>query len=100
MTRPRNELVSIDNTPYYHITSRCVRRTYLCGVDSQTNISYEHRRQWIVEHTRLLSSVFAIDIAREANKEDSCTGHFWKSRYQSQALLSEEALVSAMAYVD
>ena len=28
-------------------------------------------------------------IARQANKEDGCTGHFWESRYKSQALLSE-----------
>lgn len=39
-------------------------------------------------------------IAREANKEDKRTGHFWESRYKSQALLSEEALLSCMAYVD
>ncbi|MFT5505396.1 MAG: REP element-mobilizing transposase RayT, partial [Gammaproteobacteria bacterium] len=39
-------------------------------------------------------------IARQANKEDGCTGHFWESRYKSQALLSEEALLSCMAYVD
>lgn len=39
-------------------------------------------------------------IARQANKEDGCTGHFWESRYKSQALLTEEALLSAMAYVD
>jgi REP element-mobilizing transposase RayT len=39
-------------------------------------------------------------IAREANKEDNCTGHFWESRYKSQALLSEDALLSCMAYVD
>jgi hypothetical protein len=32
-------------------------------------------------------------IARQANKEDGCTGHFWESRYKSQALLSEEALL-------
>ena len=39
-------------------------------------------------------------IARRANKEDVCTGHFWESRYKSQALLTEEALLSCMAYVD
>jgi hypothetical protein len=39
-------------------------------------------------------------IARAANKEISCTGHFWESRFKSQALLSEEALLSCMAYVD
>ena len=39
-------------------------------------------------------------IARIANKEDNCTGHFWESRYKSQALLTEEALLSCMAYVD
>jgi hypothetical protein len=39
-------------------------------------------------------------IARQANKEDGCTGHFWESRYKSQALLSEEALLTCMAYLD
>jgi hypothetical protein len=39
-------------------------------------------------------------IARQANKEDECTSHFWESRYKSQALLSEEALLSCIAYVD
>lgn len=185
MTRPRSTLVSVDDTPYYHVVSRCVRRTFLCGVDPATGRSFEHRRQWIEDRIRLLSSVFAIDIcayavmsnhvhivlklrpteakswseqgvaerwnclfkgpllfqrylakqalnsaeknqviqlletyrdrlsslswfmkclnepiAREANLEDDCTGHFWEARFKSQALLSEEALLSCMAYVD
>jgi hypothetical protein len=39
-------------------------------------------------------------IARRANKENGCTDHFWESRYKLQALLSEEALLTCMAYVD
>ncbi|WP_328185151.1 transposase [Marinobacter sp. OP 3.4] len=185
MPRPREQLVAVSDTPYYHIVSRCVRRTYLCGYDQQSGKSYEHRRQWIEERIRLLSSLFAVDlcayavmsnhyhlvvklcpeqgeewtdeevlarwsslykgplivqrylkgeslieaerrflertvevyrqrltdlswfmkclnepIAREANREDDCTGHFWESRFKSQALLTEQALLSCMAYVD
>ena len=44
--------------------------------------------------------VLSENIARRANKEDECTGHFWESRYKSQALLDEKAVLSAMAYVD
>jgi REP element-mobilizing transposase RayT len=185
MTRPRKELISLADTPYYHITSRCVRRAFLCGVDHYSGRSYEHRRQWVVDRIRLLSSLFAIDvcayavmsnhyhlvlklspgqmdklsekqimdrwcalfkgplliqryrqgdalstaerstvsdianvwrkklssiswfmrcmnqpIARQANLEDECTGKFWESRFTSQALKTEEALLSCMAYVD
>ena len=39
-------------------------------------------------------------IARQANIEDQCTGKFWESRFTSQALKTEEALLSCMAYVD
>lgn len=185
MTRPRRELVSVQDTPYYHIVSRCVRRAYLCGIDETTQTNYEYRRQWIVDRIRILSSLFAIDIAayavmsnhyhivikidpsqlealedseiirrwtclfkgpliiqqlkkqghvasvhqqtvddivkvwrtrladlgwfmkclnepiaRRANKEDNCTGHFWEARYKSQALRTDEALLACMAYVD
>ena len=39
-------------------------------------------------------------IAHQASREDQCTGKFWESRFTSQALKSEEALLSCMAYVD
>jgi len=39
-------------------------------------------------------------IARQANLEDQCTGKFWEPRVTSQALKTEEALLSCMAYVD
>ncbi len=185
MTRPRKALISLETTPFYHVTSRCVRQAYLCGFDRHSGRSYEHRRQWIVDRIRLLSSLFAIDvcayavmsnhyhlvlklcpnqalqwsddqvmarwctlfqgpllvqryragvplstpemttlgdiarvwrsrlasiswfmrclnqpIARQANIEDGCTGKFWECRFSSQALKTEEALLSCMAYVD
>jgi len=39
-------------------------------------------------------------IAWQANREDGVTGHFWEQRFKSTALLNEEAILSAMAYVD
>jgi hypothetical protein len=62
MTQPRKTLISVEDTPCYHLITRCVRRTYLCGVDLSTGKSYEHRRQWIEDRIRVLSSLFAIDL--------------------------------------
>jgi REP element-mobilizing transposase RayT len=39
-------------------------------------------------------------IARQANKEDECTGRFWEGRYKSHALLDDEALIACLAYID
>ena len=39
-------------------------------------------------------------IAKRANKEDDCTGHFWEGRYFAQAILDFSALTATMAYVD
>lgn len=184
MTLPRSSLISLDDTPYYHCVSRCVRRAFLCGFDAFSGKSYEHRREWLEEELLQLPKSFCIDvaayavmsnhyhvvlhvndrkaqdlsakevigrwhtlfkgnllsqrylcgdlsvaemdalnlcidewrkrlcsiswfmkvlnekIAREANKEDECTGRFWEGRFKSQALLDERALAACMAYVD
>ncbi len=39
-------------------------------------------------------------IARQANKEDGCKGKFFESRFLSQALLDETALLACCCYVD
>ena len=185
MPQPRKSQISLIDTPYYHCVSRCVRHSYLCGIDKHSGQSYEHRRGWVEERLLFLSTIFAIDIcayavmnnhthvvlcvnkalaknwstdevlrrchklhkgtlltqkyvngdtlsqgelitlddtveiyrkrlyeiswfmrdlnehiAREANKEDGCTGRFWEGRFKSQALLDESAVLACMAYVD
>jgi hypothetical protein len=185
MPTARKHIVCVEETPYYHVTSRCVRRAFLCGEDPDTGQNYEHRRSWIERRVRVLSSIFSVElcayaimsnhyhlvvrldpdeaanwsddevlarwtkvfrgpslvrqyleeqslsaaeletltsicavyrrrlaslswfmkcvnepIARRANNEDGCKGHFWEARFHSQALKSKRALLTAMAYVD
>ena len=185
MPQPRKSQISLIDTPYYHCVSRCVRRSFLCGVDNYSGQSYEHRREWVERRLLFLSTAFTISIcayavmanhthvvihvdkplaeslhtsevlrryhklhkgslltqkyiagdkltigelitfnetvelyrrrlydiswfmrdinehiAREANKEDGCTGRFWEGRFKSQALLDESAVLACMAYVD
>jgi len=183
MTLARKQLICFNETPYYHVISRCVRRSYLCGFDRLSKTSFEHRRQWIVDRVKFLASVFHIDvcsyaimsnhyhlvlkmnntkdwsihqvlihwsslcqlphlcqkfmdkqtmgkaemkmvlqlteiyrkrlmniswfmkllnqnIAFRANAEDGCKGHFFESRFKSQALLDDRALLTCMTYVD
>lgn len=66
MTRPRSTLISLEDTPYYHCISRCVRRAFLCGRDRFSGKSFNHRKPWLAKRIRLLSGVFAIDIAAYA----------------------------------
>ncbi|MEM9067709.1 MAG: hypothetical protein AAGE52_04360 [Myxococcota bacterium] len=177
MPRLRSERLDVDSTPYYHLTSRCVRRAFLCGNDPATGKDLNYRREWVEERLFALTSIFAVDlhayavmsnhfhivvrvdkeraerwsdqevvrrygklfrfkpqeletrsardkkariavwrerlwslswlmrclnetIARRANAEEDCTGHFWEGRFRCQPLLDEGALLTCMAYVD
>ena len=119
MTRARKSLIDLSATPYYHLIARCVRRAFLCGNDKYSGKNFDHRRKWLVKRMKLLSDVFAIDIAAYAimsnhyhivvkvNKNkaldwsvEEVIGKYWEGRYKSQALLDDKAILSCMAYVD
>ena len=66
MTRARKTVLSLNDTPYYHVVARCVRRAWLCGIDEYAGKDYSHRKTWIIERMSELSAVFAIDICAYA----------------------------------
>ncbi|MFL6578997.1 MAG: hypothetical protein ACJ8MR_20390, partial [Povalibacter sp.] len=62
----RKSLISLQDTPYYHVVARCVRRAWLWGFDEYAGRDYSHREEWVLERLSLLSSIFAIDICAYA----------------------------------
>lgn len=182
----RGEYLDPQTVQIVHVTSRCVRRAFLCGLDPYSGKCYEHRREWIRDRLEFLASIFAIDcltfavlsnhlhlilrsrpdivrswpdeqvarrwlrlcpvrrnnhgepvepsdselamlvnnprriaeirirlsdvswwmrmttekIAKQANREDECTGRFWEGRYKAQMLLDEAAVLACAMYVD
>jgi REP element-mobilizing transposase RayT len=66
MTYARKTLVSLNDTPYYHVVARCVRRAWLWGFDEYAGRDYSHRKAWVVERLAQLTSIFTIDICAYA----------------------------------
>ena len=185
MATPRSQLVDSTVPLFYHLVSRCVRRSWLCGRDRQSGQDFSHRKDWLLDRMTRLARCFTVEIAAwaimdnhfhlvvyfdpsacrhwtddevarrwvdafppkvdgevdeglkalaleqllddpnrladrrrklgclstfmkhlkqpialRANQEDGCQGHFFESRFYSGALLTEEAVIASMAYVD
>ncbi|MCX7554164.1 hypothetical protein OS175_09765 [Marinicella sp. S1101] len=84
----------------YSLPVLCDR--YLKG-EIETKAGLRKAKEYVAEYRARLMSVswyvkaFTEYIARIANEEDKCTGHFCKSRFKSQALLDERALLTYVA---
>ena len=62
MTYARKTLVSLNDTPYYHVVARCVRRAWLWGFDEYAGRDYSHRKAWVLERLGQLTSIFTIEV--------------------------------------
>ena len=92
MARPRHTQISLDDTPYYHCVSRCVRRAFLCGEDRVLGTSYEHRRQWIVDGLYELTTIFAIDLCAYAVMSNHYHVVLHVDRDQAEAWTRDEVI--------
>ena len=88
-------LCAIPDVCQRYIKHESLTKTELDLVYLQADV-YRKRLMDISWFMKLLNEY----IARAANTEDKVTGHFWQSRFKSQALLDEKALLTCMAYVD
>jgi len=61
--RNRAEVVVADEIGVYHCVQRVVRRAFLCGIDSLSGKSYDHRRTWIRDRLESLAGLFGVEIA-------------------------------------
>ena len=66
MTYARKTLVSLHDTPYYHVVARCVRRAWLWGRDDYAGRDYSHRKAWVLERLAELTRLFTIDVCAYA----------------------------------
>jgi hypothetical protein len=66
MTYARKTLISLQDTPYYHVVARCVRRAWLWGFDEYAGRDYSHRKEWVLDRLHDLAGLFAIDLCAYA----------------------------------
>jgi REP element-mobilizing transposase RayT len=86
----RKALVCLNDTPYYHVVARCVRRAWLWGFDEYAGRDYSHRKVWIIERLRLLSSIFAIETCAYAVMANHYHLVLYVDKKRAESLTREE----------
>lgn len=66
MGYPRKSLICLEDTPFYHVVARCVRRAWLWGYDAYAGKDYSHRKAWVLDRLRCLANIFSIDLCAYA----------------------------------
>ena len=62
MTQPRSQLVDPTQAGTFHCVNRCVRRSWLCGLDNYLGKSFEHRKSWVEARILELGNIFACGV--------------------------------------
>lgn len=70
MATARKLEATLQFTPYFHCTSRCVRGAFLCGFNKDTGQDFSHRRHWLKARLLKLATVFSIKLAAFAIMEN------------------------------
>ena len=66
MATARKEVVTEGVEAVYHCISRCVRRAFLCGMDTYSGKSFEHRKEWIRLRIQELAAGYGIEVCAYA----------------------------------
>jgi REP element-mobilizing transposase RayT len=88
----RKSLISLNDTPYYHVVARCVRRAWLWGFDEYAGRDYSHRKEWILERLSLLASIFTIDVCAFAVMSNHYHLVLFVDEKRAKALTREEVI--------
>ncbi len=62
MTVARSSIVPESGVGVFHCISRCVRRSWLCGVDPYNHKDYSHRKQWVRDRLEKLANIYAVEL--------------------------------------
>lgn len=92
MTYARKTLVSLNDTPYYHVVARCVRRAWLWGYDEYAGRDYSHRKEWVLERLAQLTSIFTIEICAYAVMSNHYHLVVYVDQARSRGLSSEQVV--------